>query len=167
MKCDRYIGTGASNTQKEVRSKSIACTSRSSTLHPLDSVNSGMNRFCKKSLTETVYTDSRKGSLQVPSINGRRSTVDTSSTRSSVLIPDVLSDLRKFNGTDDTLVKNCNRCIVIELHELKDNATEINERGIDQGKADHAKLSTSIKDYKVNKICLITFCHIYRFMKYS
>lgn len=154
MKCDRYIGTGASNSQKEIRSKSIACSPKSSKHRPLDSVNSDseIDHSCKGYLKVPGHIDSRKGSLQVPSANDRRLTVHSSSTRSSVLIPDVLSDLRKSDAKEDTFRENGNCCIVIELHELKNNATEINDTGIDQGNDVHAKLSTSIKEYQVNNI---------------
>ena len=151
MKCDRYIGTGATQSiQKDGKSVS---TSISSPRHPalFENAKSQTPRRSQASLFEEEQgKQSRKNSLQVPTLSKipKSPSTSPSPTSSAVLIKEVLSDFD--SNRTDTLERRANHCIVIEMHQLKSNGLESNKLEKDNA-SDETQLTT-IKEYEVATI---------------
>ena len=155
MKCDRYIGTGATNTHKELSTSKSAVTS-CRPIRPLRSVKSDASPSYAIYSAQTGVTEIKNGNLQVPTVNFNRPTETPSPARSSVLINDALSDCGSFNSTrKDEFEGDSNRCIVIEMRQIKKTSIEVTESNAGQDNEEH--VATSIKDYEVIKIIKIDF----------
>ena len=151
MKCDRYIGTGATQRiQKD--GKSLANTI-SPTRHPtlMANAKSQTPRRSQASLFEAEPgQQSRKSSLQVPALSKipKSPSLSPSPTPSAVLIKEVFSDFD--SNRKDTPERQANHCIVIEMHRLKSNDSESND--LEKDNADDENQLTTIKEYEVKMI---------------
>ena len=152
MKCDRYIGTGVtSNIQKEGKS---VVTSSSPKISPrnttyFDDARLKSARRSQVSLFEAeVGNKSRRESLQIPSlINVPESDRTPSPTPSTVLIKQVFSDFENNMSRHDKLDTKANHCIVIEMHQLKNNNSEC--KRLEEDHDQHNDQLTTIKEYEV------------------
>ena len=152
MKCDRYIGTGVtSNIQKEGKS---VVTSSSPKISPrstayFDNTKLKSARRSQVSLFDgEAVNKSRRESLQIPSlINGPESDSTPSPTPSTVLIKKVFSDFENNMSRHDELETKANHCIVIEMHQLKNNNSEC--KGLEKSHDQHSDQLTTIKEYEV------------------
>ena len=152
MKCDRYIGTGAtSSIQKDAKSvHSIASNGSRTTIHS-ENKRLQSQRRSQVSLFEADHGNtSRRESLRVPTLSSVPESHSPSPTPSTVLIEEVVSNLNGDINRRDSLRSNENHCIVIEMHKFKSNNAECN--GTENDHADVNHQLTTIREYEVTFI---------------
>lgn len=149
MKCDRYIGTGvASNIQKEGKS---VVTSSSPKISPRNTAyfDNARLKSARRSVVSLfdgeVGNKSRRESLQTPSLKYNPGSDRTQSPTPSTVL--VFSDFENNMSRHDKLETKANHCIVIEMHQLKDNNLEC--KGLEKSHDQHNDQLTTIKEYEV------------------
>ena len=162
MKCDRYIGTGAtSSIQKDAKSVQSIASNASKTTIQSENKRLQSQRRSQVSLFEADHGNtSRRESSQVPALfSVPESPNSISYIPSTVLIKEVVSNLNGDINKKDSLGSNENHCIVIEMHKFKSNNAEFNGREKDHADVNHQL--TTIREYEV------TFLSIYKLFYWS
>ena len=162
MKCDRYIGTGAtSSIKKDAKSVHSIASNASKTTIQSDIKRLQSQRRSQVSLFEADHGNtSRRESSQVPALfSVPESPNSIPYIPSTVLIKEVVSNLNGDINKKDSLGSNENHCIVIEMHKFKSNNAEFNGREKDHADVNHQL--TTIREYEV------TFISIYNFFCWS
>ena len=153
MKCDRYIGTGAtSSIQKDAKSVHSIASNASRTTIQSENKRLQSHRRSQVSLFEADHGNtSRRESLQVPALSSvPESPNSPSSIPSTVLIKEVVSNLNGDINRKDGLESNENHCIVIEMHKFNSNNAECNKTDNDHADVNHQL--TTIREYEVTFI---------------
>ena len=155
MKCDRYIGTGAT-THNHIDEKAVVNANPSNAcriINPSEHAKSQTPLRSQTSFLDNGHGNkSRRESLQVPNLSSVPESENSASiTPSKVLIKQIYSDVEDDTYRHNKLEHRANHCIVIEMHELKNNIGECN--GIDKEAAGTKHQATTIREYEV----LLTF----------
>ena len=151
MKCDRYIGTGYVNVNKNGEAKCTSSVSR-----PVPSLSNGRSTHLDSRLaidTNAIYLNgTQQKNTNVPTFNNGHIDVSGNAVRPQPRMTskdEVLgmgnSNSSHERGSDD----NSTRCIVIEMEQSDTNRSERAKCGI---LSKHRNDKTSIREYKVTLI---------------